>query len=322
MSRFLMHLCIGGVPLTHSLRMEALQTSVNTEIPVLPMHHELSNDVVNVRHKQTHFGSTVEYEVPQPPHTLDAASYEAYISEIKKHVVAPAIEYTYDTNDPSSSFPVKGLAMAADSFPGLKKQIEYIVDHGIVGDIYETGTWRGGTSIYMLAVLRAYEKLKGKESGRSYFGFDSFEGFRPQGIEETLDDYLSEAVFMAPLEKVQASFEKFGLLDDRVHFVKGYFEDSVPKFKLNNSIAILRLDGDLYSSTKVVLDNLYPHVQIGGWTIIDDYDWRPEYAHEKLCREAVDEYRNEHNVNESLTSEFGNPRGKKPSWMKDHYERI
>lgn len=312
MSRFLMHLCIGGIPPTHSLIMETLQTSVNTEIPVLPMHHELSNEVVNVRRKQTNFGSTVEYEVPQLPDTLDAASYEAYISEIEKHVVAPAMEYNISEYTYSGNIPVtSGLAMAADSFLGLKKQIEYIVDNGIVGDIYETGTWRGGTSIYMLAVLRAYEKLKGKESGRSYFGFDSFEGFRPQGVEEALDDYLSQAIFMAPLEKVQASFEKVGFLDDRVHFVKGYFEDSVPKFKLNNSIAILRMDGDLYSSTKVVLDNLYPHVQIGGWTIIDDYDWRPECAHEKLCREAVDEYRNEHNVNESLTSEF-----RRPAWMK------
>jgi len=247
---------------------------------------------------------------PKLPEFLNDETYEAYIAEVKKSIMEPATEYLYNSADvESSNYPIKGLCMSVDGFPALKKQIEDIVDNGIAGDIYETGTWRGGSSIYMLAVLRAYEKLRGKEESRNsrlYYGFDSFEGFQPRGENQALDDYLSKAVYTAPLENVYASFDKFGLLDERVHFVKGYFEDTVPKFVAPNPIAVLRMDGDLYTSTKVVLENLQSKVQTGGWIIIDDYRWKPEQSEgTKLCKDAVDEYRTEHNITAPITESLG-----------------
>ena len=47
-------------------------------------------------------------------------------------------------------------------------------------------------------------------------------------------------------------------------------------------IAALRLDGDLYASTKVCVDVLVPKVSKGGWVIVDDY-------HLSGCRQAVTE---------------------------------
>eukprot|EP01084_Bolivina_argentea_P008484 15879_1 len=59
----------------------------------------------------------------------------------------------------------------------LKKQIEYIVDNNIKGDVYETGIWKGGTAIFMYYVMTEYEKCKSIESKRHFWYFDSFEGF-------------------------------------------------------------------------------------------------------------------------------------------------
>lgn len=296
--------------------MNCLHLGTNTETD--PMHHELSEEP-DVSDDSLVFAKELDQKLdkkpPKLPATLNASSYEAYLAKVVKSLREPAKEYRDlfpEKDDKNFFYRHRGLTMASKSYPGLKKQIEYIVDNDIVGDIYETGTWRGGTSIYMLAVLRAYEKLKGKHSQRSYYGFDSFEGFPVQTKDEKLDEYLSKKLYAAPLEKVKASFARYGVLDDRVNFVKGYFEESVPKFSAPNPIALLRLDGDLYSSTKVVLDNLYPHVSKGGWTVIDDYYWKPKEAKntKKLCHEAVDEYREAHNITSKI-QKLG-----RPSWIK------
>lgn len=201
---------------------------------------------------------------------------------------------------------------------GIRRQIEDIVDRGLDGDIYETGIWRGGTAIFMVSVLTAYEKLRGKEpSNRHFYFFDSFEGFSAQGEDADLDEYLSSSFFEAPLELVRRSFQSFGVLSDRIHFVKGFFEETVPNFKVHRPLALLRMDGDLYSSTKVVLERFYPEVQPGGWIVADDYDWMPSFSGYRfveipLCRQAVDEYRAAHDIRAPLTKDFARPSWKKP----------
>ena len=120
---------------------------------------------------------------------------------------------------------------------------------------------------------------------------------------------------MAPLEVVKSHFKKYGLLDHHIHFIKGYFENTLPVFqpRPQNEIALLRLDGDLYNSTMVVMNHLYPKLQPGGWVIIDDYFWRPimkGVSNLPLCREAIDEYRLAHNITEPI-----NLSGT-PSWQK------
>lgn len=67
------------------------------------------------------------------------------------------------------------------------------------------------------------------------------------------------------------------------HICKGWFQDTVPKAEVEQ-IAILRLDGDWYESTKVCLDNLYHRVVSGGFVIIDDYGTY------EGCKLAVDEF--------------------------------
>ncbi len=84
-------------------------------------------------------------------------------------------------------------------------------------------------------------------------------------------------------ERVASHFERLGLLDDQVQFVEGYFEDTMPELPVER-IALLRLDGDYYSSTVAVLEALYDRVTPGGFIVIDDYGL-------PYCRQAVDEFR-------------------------------
>jgi hypothetical protein len=59
---------------------------------------------------------------------------------------------------------------------------------------------------------------------------------------------------------------------DNVFLVEGWFQDTLPGIQHKiGDIALLRLDGDLYESTMVCLDNLYDNVVAGGIIIIDDY---------------------------------------------------
>lgn len=95
------------------------------------------------------------------------------------------------------------------------------------------------------------------------------------------------------LDCVQSNFARFGLLDDQVVFLKGWFSDTLPDAGIDN-IAVLRLDGDTYESTMDALEHLYAKVSDGGYCIIDDY-WSFDD-----CKRAVDEYRANHGIRSEL----------------------
>ena len=61
------------------------------------------------------------------------------------------------------------------------------------------------------------------------------------------------------VESVRDNFARYGLLDDQVVFLKGWFRDTLPTAPIEK-VSILRLDGDLYESTMDSLVSLYPKV--------------------------------------------------------------
>jgi len=67
-----------------------------------------------------------------------------------------------------------------------------------------------------------------------------------------------------------------------LRYHRGWFQRTVPAADIPK-IAILRLDGDWYASTKVCLDYLLDSVVAGGFVIIDDYGTY------EGCQRAVDE---------------------------------
>jgi len=91
------------------------------------------------------------------------------------------------------------------------------------------------------------------------------------------------------LEEVKSNFRALLLLHDSVHFHQGFFVDSLPKFPKRRSVAVLRMDGDMYESTMDILFNLYEIVSIGGFIIIDD--WTIPF-----CQQAIKDFRSWHGI--------------------------
>ncbi|MCB1013088.1 MAG: TylF/MycF/NovP-related O-methyltransferase [Microthrixaceae bacterium] len=162
------------------------------------------------------------------------------------------------------------------------------LQHRVPGDFVETGVWRGGATILMRGVLEAFG-----DSTRSVWVADSFEGLpEPDPQRYPADeglDWSGVKVLKVSADQVRANFDRYGLLDDRVRFLEGWFSDTLPSAPVE-SIAVLRLDGDLYESTMDALVSLEPKVSPGGFVIVDDYGgWEP-------CRAAVNDYRAEHGI--------------------------
>ena len=104
------------------------------------------------------------------------------------------------------------------------------------------------------------------------------EKFKDVKISDSSSDWCR-----ATLDDVQANIKIANYPADKIHFIKGKVEDTIPA-QMPKSIALLRLDTDWYASTKHELEHLFPLLVTGGVLIIDDY------GHWEGCRKAVDEY--------------------------------
>ena len=175
-----------------------------------------------------------------------------------------------------------------------------VIKNGVKGDVIETGVWRGGSTILMRAILKAYGVVD-----RVVWVADSFEGLpEPDAEKFPLEAKVHHGAIMTKsynhfavgLEDVKRNFEAYGLLDDQVRFLKGWFKDTLPVAPIRE-LAVLRLDGDYYESTRDGLVNLYDKLTIGGYVIVDDYG-EDLWTH---CRQAVDEFRRERNIREPMT---------------------
>ena len=171
----------------------------------------------------------------------------------------------------------------------LQHCAETVLAEDIPGDLVECGVWRGGACILMRAVLAAY----GDEQ-RNVWVADSFAGLPPPNREKyPADENLRldhQSYVLAISEStVRSNFERYGLLDDRVRFLVGWFKDTLQDAPIDH-ISLLRLDGDLYESTFQAIDALYPRLSNGGFCIIDDYHAIT------ACRQAVTDYRKQHDV--------------------------
>ena len=164
----------------------------------------------------------------------------------------------------------------------LRETLETAIAEGVPGDVVETGVWRGGACIFARAILKAHG-----ETGRTVWVADSFAGL-PLPDADTYaadagDTHHTVDALAIPRAQVEENFRVYGLLDDRVRFLEGWFKDTLPDAPIDR-IAVLRLDGDMYQSTMDALVALYPKVSPGGFVIVDDY-----HAVEG-CRKAVHDY--------------------------------
>jgi len=173
----------------------------------------------------------------------------------------------------------------------LQKCAESVLQDGVPGDFIETGVWRGGTVILMRAILKAYGV-----TDRKVWVADSFEGLPAPDPKYPADKGFTlhkERFLAVSLEQVKANFDKYGLLDSQVEFLKGWFAATLPKAPIGK-LAVLRLDGDLYGSTMDALKALYPKLSPGGYVIVDDYG-----ACEP-CARAVEDFRKERGITDPV----------------------
>lgn len=173
----------------------------------------------------------------------------------------------------------------------LHRCVEDVIRTDVPGDLIETGVWRGGAAILMAAVLKARDV-----TDRRVWACDSFEGLPPPDSRYSADvegeKWHSLEHLSVSLEQVKSNFDRYGLLDDNVEFVKGWFKDTLPQLH-ERRWALIRLDGDMYQSTRDALTHLYPNLSPGGYLVADDY----EVA---ACRKALHEYRDEHEIREPI----------------------
>ena len=246
---------------------------------------------------------------------------DLYLELLKKVLSGTLFGPEPDVNEPNRSVYVasffdhyiKGHAVTmlpVGRLDNLQVCVAEIVREGIPGDLIETGIWRGGATIFMRALLEAY----GDES-RAVWAADSFEGLPEPDAERFPKESASyhhpivvrhSRRLAVSLEEVRANFAAYGLLDDRVHFLKGWFKDTLPTAPIDK-LALVRLDGDYYESTLDALTSLYDKLSPGGIIIIDDYgedDWTN-------CRQAVDEFRKRRGIREPLI-----PVDSKCSWWR------
>jgi len=138
----------------------------------------------------------------------------------------------------------------------FRAAIEDVNRKAIPGAIAELGVWRGG-GMMLASGINQESHIK-----RKLFVFDAFEHVKSYGNH---GEFLNVDENM-----VRTGFRTFGLLDEYVHFEVGLFVDTVPKWKQNETIDVLRVDGNFYDPYQDAMYFLYESVPVDGIVIFDD----------------------------------------------------
>lgn len=174
----------------------------------------------------------------------------------------------------------------------LIESVRYVAHNKVKGALVECGVYKGGS---MMAV--ALTLMMEGVTDRDLYLFDTFEGMpapderdrdlwdtpASQEFAKTRISDVSSTWTKVSMEDVRKAMALTGYPMERIHFVKGLVEDTLPQHA-PESIALLRLDTDWYRSTIHELNHLYPRLSPKGVFITDDY------GHFKGAREAIDEY--------------------------------
>ncbi len=177
---------------------------------------------------------------------------------------------------------------SAERLFGLSEAVRFVAAAGIPGDFVECGVWKGGSALLMARVLSEVG-----DTSRPIWLYDTFTGMAEPTAEDgqvarsrwqqaRQRDSHTDWCF-SPLQEVQSVMERSAYPPDKLLFVAGKVEDTIPS-QAPDRIALLRLDTDWYGSTLHELVHLWPRLSPGGVLIIDDY------GHWEGARRAVDEF--------------------------------
>ncbi|WOD43984.1 TylF/MycF/NovP-related O-methyltransferase [Hwangdonia lutea] len=182
---------------------------------------------------------------------------------------------------------------SSERIVSLIRALNYVVNNNINGAIVECGVWKGGS---IMAVLHTMNNLK---NIRDIYLYDTFEGMtEPKDIDLSVKGDSAKEIYQdsngnwcfSSLEEVKKNVFSINYPIEKLHFIKGKVEETIPDSNTPDKIAVLRLDTDWYESTKHEMIHLFPNIVKGGIIIIDDY------GHWSGCKKAVDEYLKENNI--------------------------
>jgi hypothetical protein len=175
--------------------------------------------------------------------------------------------------------------------------VRHCIRRGVPGALAECGVWRGGSVLAMVLTLQQLGV-----TDRDVYLYDTFEGMteptevdtsphEPPALETWSDAQRNHAIPWEGLFRPDTFNEaavrdlvlSSGYPQERLHFVRGRVEDTLPD-QAPPELALIRLDTDWYESTRHELEHLYPRLSRGGVLIIDDY------GHWEGSRRAVEEY--------------------------------
>ena len=241
---------------------------------------------------------TRELFLDEEAHDVDLTEWPGDVEQVRATLRSKGWRLTRRGGDAAKRADGNDWPPAAETMVGRQRlaDVRHCVDSvladGVAGDFVETGVWRGGVTILMRGMLEAWG-----ETDRCVWVADSFQGLpAPDGDAFPQDvghDMSGVPTLAVSADQVRANFARYGLLDDQVRFLEGWFRDTLPNAPIEE-LAVLRLDGDMYESTMDALEALYPKLSVGGYVIVDDYGaWEP-------CRQACTDYRARHGITDEI----------------------
>jgi len=226
--------------------------------------------------------------------TDEASTWQSLRRRIGEDVeLSRIVPFDIDRREVGGDWPEDAETMIGlQRLRNLRECFEAIVRDGVGGDLLEAGVWRGGAAIYMRALLDAYN-----DRYRRVWIADSFRGLPPPdlggAVQDSGDEHWKQPVLAVGLAAVLDNFARYGLLDHRLRVIEGWFEETLAQASVER-LALLRADGDMYSSTMAILTALEPKVADGGFVVSDDY------GAVAGCRQAVDDYRSESGITDEM----------------------
>ena len=129
----------------------------------------------------------------------------------------------------------------------------------VPGDIVECGTWKGASAANLSLVCRIV--------GRKLKIFDSFEGLPEGRPEDRQAPYYRKGDYAGTLEEVKSNITRYGAVEC-CEFVKGWFEDTLPK--LNSPVLLAFLDVDLESSLDTCVRHIWRNLVEDGYIFTNE----------------------------------------------------
>jgi Macrocin-O-methyltransferase (TylF) len=173
---------------------------------------------------------------------------------------------------------------------------KYVCFQDVYGNFVECGVAAGGSSALLAGVITRYS-----QQARRLFCFDTFEGMPAASVLDVSHGKTADAIgwgagtCAAPEASLHEVCQKLSV-EKLVKPIKGLFADTLPVNRERiGPIAFLHMDGDWYSSTHDILENLFDQVVTGGRIQIDDY------GHWEGCKRAVHEFENARGLKFKIT---------------------